>query len=132
MGKYGVIGVLNTLLNAGVFNLLIALTGIAVGLTLDSFLIIAFIIAVINSYFWNKYWAFGSTSVQIGGEATRFFAVSAVVALVNAGILHLIVNIIGAPHGVDPKIWANFGLAVTIISAFFGNFFSYKFFVFKK
>jgi hypothetical protein len=34
--------------------------------------------------------------------------------------------------GIDPKVWANIALASTIITAFFGNFFGYKFIVFKK
>lgn len=133
LGKYGVIGVLNTLLNAGIYNFLIYTTDISAGITLDLFFVIAFIITVINSFFWNKYWSFGKTGIEmIKNEALKFFSVSAVVAIINFGILHLIVNIIGAPAGFDPKIWANVALAFTITTAFLGNFFGYKFIVFKK
>ena len=58
LGKYGVIGVLNTFLNAGIYNLLIFLTDTAIGFILDLFFVMAFIITVINSFFWNKYWSF--------------------------------------------------------------------------
>lgn len=132
LGKYGIIGVLNTMLNAGAYNLLIFVTNIATGFTLDIFFIVAFSITVTNSFFWNKFWAFEERKVEnIKTEAIQFFAISAGVALVNAVILHIIVNTIGAPAGVEPKIWANVALSFTIITAFLGNFFSYKYIVFS-
>src|SRR3989339_1197381 len=48
LGKYGVIGTLNTLLYAGIYNLLIFITDIATGLTIDLFAVVAFIITVTN------------------------------------------------------------------------------------
>jgi len=133
MGKYGVIGVLNTLLSAGIYNFLIFVTNIASGFTVDSFFVIAFVITVINSFFWNRYWTFKKTGMEsVDKDAFQFFFVSTVVAIINFGILHLIINVIGAPANVDPKIWANIAMALTIITAFFGNFFGYKYIVFKK
>jgi len=132
MGKYGIIGVLNTQLNAGIYNLLIFLTNIVVGFTLDLFFIIAFVITVTNSFFWNRWWAFGKMGTEtVGQEAFKFFSVSAIVAIINTEILHLIINVIGAPAGIDLKIWANVALAFAIIVAFFGNFFGYKYIVFS-
>ncbi|MBI4919947.1 GtrA family protein [Candidatus Azambacteria bacterium] len=133
LGKYGVIGVLNTLLSAGIYNLLIFITDIASGFTVDLFYIIAFIITVTNSFFWNRYWTFEELGIKkITGEAFQFFFVSGIVAIINTGVLHLVVNVIGAPAGIDQKIWANIALVFAIIIAFFGNFFGYKFIVFKK
>ncbi len=133
LGKYGIIGVLNTFLNAGIYNFLIFITNIALGFTVDSFFVVAFIITVINSFFWNRYWTFERTGTEaVSKDAFQFFFVSTVVAVINFVILHIIVNVIGAPAGIDLKIWANIALAFTIITAFFGNFFGYKFIVFKK
>ena len=132
LGKYGVIGVLNTMLNAGIYNFFIFITNISFGFTLDLFFIIAFIITVANSFIWNKFWSFEERGMEnIKAEAVQFFGISAVVAAINAVILHTIVNTIGAPFGVDPKIWANIALGFTIITAFLGNFFSYKYIVFS-
>lgn len=132
LGKYGIIGVLNTTLNAGVYNSFIFITNIASGLMLDLFFVIAFVITVVNSFIWNKFWSFEDKEIKnIKTEAIKFFSVSAVVATVNAIILHTIVNVIGAPVGVDQKIWANVALGLTIITAFLGNFFSYKYIVFS-
>ena len=132
LGKYGIIGVLNTFLSAGIYNFLIFITDISVGLTLDSFFVAAFVITIINSFLWNKFWSFEEKEIKnIKSEAVKFFGVSATVAAVNAVILHIIVNVIGAPMGIDPKIWANVALGLTIITAFLGNFFSYKYIVFS-
>lgn len=132
LGKYGIIGVLNTMLNAGVYNFLIFITDIASGITLDLFFIAAFSITITNSFFWNKFWAFEERKIEnIKTEAFQFFTISASVAAVNAVILHIIVNTIGAPVGIEPKIWANVALGFTIITAFLGNFFSYKYVVFS-
>ncbi|PIR91115.1 hypothetical protein COU02_01130 [bacterium (Candidatus Gribaldobacteria) CG10_big_fil_rev_8_21_14_0_10_37_46] len=105
----------------------------ASGFTVDSFFVVAFVLAVTNSFFWNRYWTFEKTGTEtVGKDAFQFFFVSTVVAVINIGILHTIVNIIGAPANIDLKIWANIALFFTIITAFFGNFFGYKFLVFKK
>lgn len=133
LGKYGVIGVLNTFLNAGIYNFLIFVTNIASGLTVDSFFVAAFIITITNSFFWNRHWTFERMGTEtVGKDAFQFFFVSTAVAVINIGILHIIVNVIGAPAGIDLIIWANIALALTIITAFLGNFFGYKFIVFKK
>lgn len=133
LGKYGIIGVLNTFLNAGIYNFLIFITNISTGFVVDLFFAIAFVITVVNSFFWNRYWSFEKEGAEtITKEALKFFGVSIAVAIINIGIIHLIINGIGAPAGIDPKIWANIALALTIITAFFGNFFGYKFFVFSK
>lgn len=133
MGKYGVIGVLNTLLNAGIYNVLIFITNITIGLWVDVFFVIAFVITVINSYIWNRYWAFEENKTRVvGKEAFQFFFVSTAVAVVNIGILHILINVIGAPESIDLKIWANIALIFTIVTAFLGNFFGYKFIVFKR
>src|SRR3989338_909332 len=64
IGKFGVVGGLNTFVDFGVLNLLIIMsstTAIATSIWLGWFAIfkgISFIAAVINSYFWNKYWTF--------------------------------------------------------------------------
>jgi len=43
-----------------------------------------------------------------------------------------LINTIGAPQGIDPKVWANIAFFVLIPISFLGNFFGYKIFVFKS
>ncbi|OGD30700.1 hypothetical protein A2833_00425 [Candidatus Azambacteria bacterium RIFCSPHIGHO2_01_FULL_44_55] len=131
LGKYGVVGVLNTFMDGGIFNLLVLITGIAAGWQAIGFRIVSFTVTIINSFFWNKFWTFKAGG-EAGGQAVKFFFISTTVALINLGIFAVLINVIGAPFGIDIKIWANISIALTIITAFFGNFFGYKFIVFKK
>src|SRR3989344_3315849 len=89
LGKYGIIGVLNTMLNAGIYNFLIFITDIASGFTIDIFFVVAFIATVTNSFFWNKFWTFTEKKIEnIKREAVQFFIISAIVTMINAAILH--------------------------------------------
>ena len=132
IGKYGIVGWLNTFLFAGLVNFLVWLTGIAEGFSVDLFAIIAFVLSSINSFYWNKFWTFeAKNTVDIKKEYIKFFVISAVMSLINTGVIHLLVNTIGAPQAIDAKIWVNIVIAITIPIAFFGNFLGYKIFVFK-
>ena len=82
---------MNTFLNAGIYNLLIFLTDTAIGFILDLFFVMAFIITVINSFFWNKYWSFEEKRTEVfGKEALNFFGVSTFVAIINISLVTLI------------------------------------------
>lgn len=133
IGKYGVIGILNTVMTAGIFNFFIWMTGRATGLMVDFFIFIAFVVTVTHSFFWNKFWTFGANH-RDGAEMeyVKFFSVTGFTALLEVVIMHIFINTIGAPSGIDPKIWANVAFAILIPMAFLGNFFGYKIFVFKK
>lgn len=132
IGKYGIVGWLNTFLFAGLVNFLVWLTGVAEGFSVDLFAIIAFVLSSINSFYWNKFWTFeAKNTVDIKKEYIKFFVISAVMSLINTGVIHLLVNTIGAPQAIDAKIWVNIVIAITIPIAFFGNFLGYKIFVFK-
>ncbi len=132
IGKYGIVGLLNSFLCVSVFNILILATDIAHGFIIDLFSAIAFVIAVTNSYFWNRSWVFeGKRSLKTVAEYRKFFFVTALVAVLNIIIIHIFVNSIGAPSGLDKKVWANLVLVIMIPVSFFGNYFGYRIFVFK-
>lgn len=132
LGRYGIVGIFNTFLNAFIFNLLIWLTNIPKGPWLIVFAIISFIIVVSQGFYWSKYWTFKSTTPYTHSEYIKFFTVSGIVSVVNISIIHIMVNVIGAPHGIDLKIWDNIALIVTVVVAVLGNFFGYRLFVFAK
>jgi putative flippase GtrA len=132
LGRYGIVGFFNTFLNAAVFNLLIWITDISSGFWILVFSVISFLIVVSQAFFWNKYWSFQSTTPYSHREFFKFVAVSGIAAAVNLVLIQILVNVIGAPHGMDPKLWANIALAITIIVSVVGNFFGYRIFVFNK
>jgi len=133
VGKYGLIGMLNTLISGGVFNLLMAITGVAKGLTADLFIAIGFSAAITHSFFWNKFWTFKAhDKKEIKREYFKFFALSGAVALLNLFLMHILINVVGNHIKIEPKIWANISIGILIPVSFLGNFFGYKLLVFGK
>lgn len=133
LAKYGLVGWLNVSIYAGVFNLLSWISGIAKGLIADAFVVVAFIITITNAFFWNKLWTFQAKGSGEGGkEYIKFFMVTGFTTVLNTIIFHAIINVLGAPAGLDEKIWANVAIVFAIPVSFVGNFFGYRFFVFKN
>lgn len=133
VGKYGVVGWLNVFLHTSLFNFFILISGVVKGWLVDLFFMVAVVITITCAFFWNKYWTFGfGQSGQAKMEYSKFFTVIAATSVFNVLLLHLIVNIIGAPAGLDPKIWANIALAIILPVSILGNFLGCKIFVFKK
>jgi putative flippase GtrA len=88
-GKFLAVGVLNTLVDAGLYLALTRWMGLGGTLALAKAL--SYSAGVVNSYLWNRSWTFGS---QAGG--LRQFAVFALANLaalaLNAGVMHLGLN----------------------------------------
>lgn len=77
--KFGAIGVLNTALDFLVLNWLSKIFGISSGSKLGTLNIVGFALAVVQSYFWNRYWAFsGEQTVSFLKNFTRLVLVGAV------------------------------------------------------
>ncbi len=127
-GKYFLVGSFNTFLDFGVLNLLIFLTAIPSGAWYSVFKSVSFLVAVTNSYFWNKLWTFQSEE----GSFIQFFAVSIVGFGLNVGVASLIVNVMGPVGTMSPELWANIGALAAVVISLVWNFIGYKFIVFKK
>lgn len=132
-GKFVTVGISNTLIDWGVLNLQILLTGITAGLFYPVFKGVSFLIAIINSFLWNKFWTFkkGETE-KTGTEFLQFLIVSGIGLGINVGIASLAVNVIGPQGGISPKIWATVGALIATMFSMVWNFLGYKFIVFKK
>ncbi len=131
-GKFAAVGTLNTLLYFAVINLLMLLTDISKGSSYSIFVVLGSLISATNSYLWNKFWTFGSRLPISFKEIIKFVSFTLIGALINTSVASLIVNEIGAPTGVDPKLWANIGALVAVFAGFLWNFLSYRKFVFKN
>lgn len=147
VAKFGVIGVLNTLVDLGVLAALIlffrnshaiesGMTAIAIGaLAVTYYTIyksISFIVAVINSYYWNKYWTF-ETSVAAKTRAafTQFFLVSIIGFFINVSISTYVFKSVAPIGGVTAGQWGLVGAATGSVLGLAWNFVGYKFVVFK-
>ena len=131
--KFFVVGALNTFLDFGVLNLLIFLTSIAAGPGFAIFKGISFILGVVNSYFWNKFWVFKNKNKQhVGGELAQFLGVSMVGLLINVGTATFMVEVVGQLGGIGPSAWANIAALTALVVSLLWNFIGYKVWVFKK
>jgi len=137
IGKFGVIGVLNTLVDWGILTILLLMFKnstevFLIGITFYSlYKSISFIIANINSYYWNKYWTFTSGIVKkTKAEYFQFFAVSIVGFGINVGIASYVFKSIQPIGGLNIDQWGIIGAAIGSILGLAWNFIGYKFIVF--
>jgi putative flippase GtrA len=77
---------------------------------------IAFVVAVLNNFWWNRHWTFGARRGHAGFQAARFFAVSVVAFVVAAAILELLVA-----QGVTAIVAQAISLVVATPLNFVGN-----------
>ena len=131
--KSFLVGILNAFIDLGVLNILMWFFSITAGIYYSVFKTISFFIATINSYFWNKYWAFEKKETKPSiKEFFQFSSIAFAGFFIHIIVSGLIVNIMGPRFGIPEKIWANIGAIIAMILGFGWNFFGYKFLVFKK
>jgi len=112
---------------------LILVTDITAGYWFIAFKTTSVVVAVTNSYLWNKFWTFKEREFKDAGRQFLEFLIITFIGIgVNVGTAHLIVNIVGTKWGIDPKVWANIGAGASVLITLFWNFFGYKFLVFRK
>ncbi|KPJ55958.1 hypothetical protein AMJ49_05990 [Parcubacteria bacterium DG_74_2] len=131
--KFILVGTLNTFIDLGVLNLLMLISGISAGMFYSVFKALSFIIATINSYFWNKFWSFEKKETAVSaGESLQFFSVAGIGLIINVAVASFVVNVLGPQFGIFPELWANIGAIIATFTAMLWNFVGYKFIVFKK
>lgn len=133
MGKFFLIGVLTTLFDLGIMNILLMTFGQATGWTYNIMKGFSFLVATIGKYWGNKFLAFEKKEKEgMKGEFAQFLAVTSVSLLVNVGVASFVVNTVGPQFGLNQTIWANVGAIIASITGSVFNFVGYKFIVFKK
>ncbi len=146
LAKFLVIGVMNTLVDIGVLALITILVSNSLPsemtwFTLASLVVtyyslykaISFVIANINSFFWNKYWTFGSIkSTEPSHQFFQFFLVSLIGFAINVTIASLAFSTVISTGSFTVAQAGLIGAALGSVLGLAWNFVGYKFFVFKK
>ncbi len=132
--RYVMVGFLNSGVDFAVFNLLMFLMKIENGFFISVFKTISFAVAVTNSYFWNKYWAFeaGSSSEKKTTEFAKFLLVNIIGAFLNVGITSAIVFIISPQFGFSQLAWNNLAAVAATSVALIWNFIGFRLIVFRN
>ncbi|MCP6719925.1 MAG: GtrA family protein [Patescibacteria group bacterium] len=131
-GKFAAVGALNTVIDLGVLNFLILLTGVYAGIYFSVFKAISFLAATVNSYFWNKFWTFQSKIPVKLKEFSRFIFFTIIGLLINVSIASFIVTVLGPVFEVDPRLWVNIGALIATVISLLWNFLAYRYIVFKS
>ena len=129
--KFFVVGFFNASLDFSVLNLLSYFTGVYSGFYIIFLNSAAFLVAVINSYFWNKYWTFSQQGGVEGKEFLKFIAVSFVGLTLNSFLVYVITTFVPLFNGLTPQFLENFAKALASAVSLVWNFIGYKFFVFS-
>lgn len=131
--RYVVVGVINTLINFAVLNILSYFTGIKSGSQVVYLAAVAFFVATINSYILNKYWAFHDMShFHEGRKMTLFLLVSLVGLSINSSIVYVVSTFVDPMFGASPTMWLNVAAIVATSVSLVWNFIGYKWIVFRS
>jgi len=129
--RFALVGVVNTLIDLGVLNLLIFIFGVVQPLSFSFFKGISFVCALVNSYFMNKNFTFESKE-NSSKTFSLFVFYSLVGFVVNVASSSMMFSFL-----ISSQIHLNTHLLATI-SGIFGtalglsvNYISYNFLVFK-
>lgn len=132
-GKFAAVGLSSTAIDFGVLNILSLTTGITAGFILGGVNIPGFGVAVLNSYFWNKFWTFKAGGNRgVFQDFPKFLAVSLVGLLLNSGIIILTTTYTSPFFGLSSQTHLNMAKVMATVLVLFWNFFGLKFLVFRK
>jgi putative flippase GtrA len=132
-GKFFLTGSFVTVVDLGVLNFLMWISGIAAGPWYSFFKGISFLIATATKYLGSKFWIFDSWKTGFTRKEIIQFLIITITGLgINVGVASLLVNVIGPQFEITENAWANIGGVVAALSSATWNFLGYKFVVFKK
>ena len=146
IAKFGVAGILNALVDLGVLTLTAAFLRNYFHIDAESIIFsflpfltfystykaASFIIANVNSYYWNKYWTFKKEGVEEKSNFIQFFIVSLVGFVINVLVASITFKFVAISPAISTDQAGLIGAIAGSIIGLAWNFIGYKFIVFKK
>lgn len=86
--RFGAVGASGYVVNLGTFALAVHVLGVDYRVAA----VLAFLVGVVNNFWWNRHWTFGASDGHAGFQAARFLTVSVGAFLVSFGILQALVG----------------------------------------
>lgn len=132
--KFVAVGFLNTAIDFGILNLLSRTLGVSAGFILGGVNVPGFVVAISNSYFWNKLWVFQDRNhgEPLFKDFPKFFAVTAIGLLINSAIVIALTTYVSPIFGASRALWLNLGKVGATVVTLIWNFAGYKLFVFRQ
>lgn len=131
LGRFGIVGLMNFSVDTGILTTLSVWTGVFGGARLLPLNIASAIVAIINSYFWQRTWTFSEKVPPTRKEFMGFVMITVIGIAINTIIVTVLTGVVMPFDGLTParlEVVAKIG--ATIVTLFW-NFFGYKFFVFR-
>lgn len=129
--KFLLVGVVNTLIDVSILNLLMFVSGIYYGAYLILFNTISYSVAIINSYIFNKKWTFQDKSKARTNQFCVFVAIALIGMGLNNAIIYVIITYASPAFGFGWVMWVNFAKIMGVGVVTMWNFLGYKIFVFN-
>lgn len=117
--KFGIVGIFSTIIDWGIFYFLNYLLGIYYLIAK----VLSFLVAVLNSYIWNRRWTFRSSEKRKMHEFIKFLIISLVGLSLNTWIMYTAVD--------GYHLRKIFGLMAATGFVTIWNFLANKFYTFK-
>lgn len=118
--RFGLVGASGYAVNLGVFTL--AVHPLGIGYRVAS--VLAFLVSVLNNFWWNRHWTFDGRGGHAGFQAARFFIVSVTAFVFSYAMLVALVELAELP-----KVLAQ---AIAIVAATPLNFLGQKLWSFRR
>ncbi len=130
--RFVAVGFLNTAIDFGILNVLNMLTGVSSGFWVAVLNVPGFLIAVVNSYLWNKLWVFQDRheGESLFHDFPKFFAVIVSGLIINGGIVYGMTTLVGPMFDLSPERWLNISKVLATAISLVWNFAGLKFLVF--
>lgn len=126
------VGVLNTLIDFGILNLLFLWSGASGGWELLLCNGVSFTAASLNSYLMNRKWTFGDAGEASTGQYLFFLTFALGGLLVNTGVLYLLTRVVLVGESLHPILMVNLAKVCATLAGMTWNFLSFRFIVFHR
>lgn len=122
--KFGLVGIMNTLVDWVIFFILHTLLGVNELISQP----IAYACGIISSFIGNKFFTFKAKNKTTLSETVRFLIVSLIALAVSEGVIWLLSAKLGWNEGIYVYVAKLFATGASLVVNFIGN----RFFVFNK
>ncbi len=124
--KFGIVGLLGTIIDLGVYNLLV----FKFNFNIYTSRIISFTLAATANYILNRIWTFRSKEKKIAKQYIQFFFISIIGLGLNLIIMKSLQNIVS---GIEEELLRiNIPVVIAITIVLFWNFLANRYWTFKK
>lgn len=130
--KFVAVGFLNASIDFGILNGLSIFTGAVSGFVIGGVNAPGFIIASLNSYFWNRLWVFPQADAEGKfDDFPKFLLISLLGVFLNSLIVIYLTTYTPQLFGFEEKEWLNIAKAIASAIVLAWNFIGYKFYAFS-